>query len=157
MFIRYKYDLTFTKNDLKLIEKSVQKFHKYDIYFIHDTEKWDCTLTKQSKENQKKNPHIGMEAEKEFSWTIYTKPIQVVFLKENWDSLPKHKGCEFKCLESYQLALINHELAHVAGFGHVDCPKIGYPADVRQQPSVGLRGCVPTTEVILYPISKQIE
>ena len=157
MFIRYKYDSTFTKNDLKLLDKSVEKFHKYDIHFLHDEKKWDCTLTKLSKEEQRKNPDIGDEADKEFSWTIYTKPIQVVFLKDNWDRLPHHKGCQFKDLESYQLALINHELAHVAGFGHVDCPKIGYPADVRQQPSVGLRGCLPTNEVILYPVAKKID
>lgn len=76
-------------------------------------------------------------------------PREVYLNKSNWNRLPKAIGCEFTNLDDYRAALINHEVAHVLGYGHVRCRKQGDFADVRQQPSKALGGCVPTRNVYL--------
>ena len=46
-------------------------------------------------------------------------------------------------LETYRLYLINHEVGHILGWGHVGCPKEGALAPVMMQQSKSTMGCRP--------------
>jgi hypothetical protein len=80
-------------------------------------------------------------------------PMHIHFHSGNWNKIPHHLGCEYTDLIDYQIAVINHEFAHVLGHDHNSCAAKGEEADVRQQPSRSLGGCLPTTKVIFNPKS----
>ncbi|MGW4811206.1 DUF3152 domain-containing protein [Kitasatospora cineracea] len=65
---------------------------------------------------------------------------QVVINVKRWTDLTEsYRGRS----EEYHALAVNHEVGHVLGFGHVDCPGPGLPAPVMQQQIFGLHGCLP--------------
>lgn len=46
-------------------------------------------------------------------------------------------------LHSYRVMLVNHEVGHLLGQRHTDCPEPGVPAPIMVQQSTELRGCLP--------------
>lgn len=54
-----------------------------------------------------------------------------------------HATPTYSDLAEYRAYLVNHEVGHFLGLGHVECPGDGDPAPVMLQQSMDLQGCVP--------------
>ena len=57
-----------------------------------------------------------------------------------WFATPTWNGY---LLDDYRAYMINHEVGHYLGFGHVTCPVAGSASPVMQQQSITLNGCEP--------------
>ncbi|MGY2076779.1 DUF3152 domain-containing protein [Blastococcus sp. SYSU DS0828] len=57
-----------------------------------------------------------------------------------WATAVPHYGGD---IATYRRYVVNHEVGHVLGNGHVQCPGPGQLAPVMQQQTLGLQGCVP--------------
>ena len=68
---------------------------------------------------------------------------RVLVNERNWREMTPAWRAAGGDLSTYREYLINHEVGHVLGFGHHDCPGPGQPAPVMQQQSMGLDGCLP--------------
>lgn len=87
----------------------------------------------------------------EDSYTSCRNGDAVVINLERWLlGVPHWK----KSLESYREYVVNHEVGHRLGEGHVTCPKKGTPSPVMAQQTIELRGCDPNAWP--YPDGKYI-
>ncbi len=48
-------------------------------------------------------------------------------------------------LLEYRTYMVNHEVGHLLGMPHLDCPAAGEPAPIMQQQTFGLDGCLPSS------------
>ncbi|RLP10792.1 DUF3152 domain-containing protein [Propionibacterium australiense] len=53
---------------------------------------------------------------------------------------PPYEG---QTVDAYRTYLVNHEVGHYIGFGHVPCPGEGRPSPIMVQQTIDLQGCVP--------------
>jgi hypothetical protein len=150
----------FSADDAKVFKMAEKEWEKQAVLFVRvDEDKYnpDVVVFKSTAADIKaKYAHKNAKIHRSgLSLTDRTtRPIQVHLHKDNWDSLPVAKGTDFKTIAAYRQALVQHELAHALGYMHVQCPCVGCPMDIRQQPSRNLGGCLPTTDVILYKDAK---
>jgi hypothetical protein len=54
-----------------------------------------------------------------------------------------HGAADFDDLTTYRRYLVNHEVGHGLGHGHIDCPAVGTPAPVMMQQTMTTGACVP--------------
>jgi len=50
-------------------------------------------------------------------------------------------------LDDYRQYMVSHEIGHILGYDHVDCPGPGSPAPIMMQQTKGIGQCKPNTKV----------
>jgi len=50
-------------------------------------------------------------------------------------------------LDNYRQYMVSHEIGHILGFDHVECPCIDCPAPIMMQQTKGIGQCSPNTKV----------
>jgi hypothetical protein len=50
-------------------------------------------------------------------------------------------------LDNYRQYMVSHEIGHILGFDHEECPCKGCPAPVMMQQTLGIGQCKPSTKV----------
>lgn len=50
-------------------------------------------------------------------------------------------------LEEYRQYMVSHEIGHILGFDHQDCPCNGCPAPIMMQQTLGIKKCIPNTKI----------
>lgn len=59
-----------------------------------------------------------------------------------------HGASESKLeLHDYRQYMVSHEMGHILGHEHVDCPGRGHPAPIMMQQTLGIGECTPSTRV----------
>ena len=150
---KLRYDTVgFDKKDRRYFQESEKAFDKADLMLSSTSHNPDVIvyLTTQ-KEMKKIYPQVAKSQLSVTDRGVY--PMQIHINAENFNKIPKHLGSEYTSLDMYRIALLSHEFAHAFGHDHVSCACVGCLSDVRQQPSRGLGGCLPTTQVIINPKS----
>jgi hypothetical protein len=150
---KLRYDVVgFDTSDRKYFRASENAFDEADMMLSSTSHKPDVIVHLTDHKKMKKlYPQV---ASSELSVTDRgVKPMQIHINAENWDTIPKHLGSEYKSRDQYRIALLSHEFAHAFGHDHVSCACVGCVSDVRQQPSRNLGGCLPTTKVFFNPKS----
>jgi hypothetical protein len=50
-------------------------------------------------------------------------------------------------LDNYRQYMVSHEIGHILGFDHSECPCVGCPAPIMMQQTLGIGKCKPSTKV----------
>jgi hypothetical protein len=50
-------------------------------------------------------------------------------------------------LDNYRQYMVSHEIGHILGFDHEQCPCVGCPAPIMMQQTNGIGQCKPNTKV----------
>lgn len=50
-------------------------------------------------------------------------------------------------LENYRQYMVSHEIGHILGFEHTQCPCVGCKAPIMMQQTLGIGKCIPNTKI----------
>lgn len=62
-----------------------------------------------------------------------------------WDGVIRNKSK--LQLKDYRQYMVTHEMGHILGFDHVNCPGANHPAPLMMQQTLGISVCAPNTKL----------